>query len=295
MARRSWIKRELPEIINYFDKSKTKIYRTAQIRELFHRKSYEWSLPKSLSMTDFIEKLLDETVLQKVELDFPHRRETRYAWGEVSEFQLAQSLKNGSYITHQSAAYIHGLVDGPPQDLFVNFEQPKRIQKGDITQEAIDRAFKRPVRITKNKAAYRDITIWLINGMHTSRYGVVEEISERNESISVTNVARTLVDMAVRPVYSGGVLNVFAAYKRAKDKTTVEELSKTLRNMGHIYPYHQVVGFYLEKASGVGEESLEILEEIPMNFDFYLTHQMGETAYSKKWRLHYPKELLKTL
>lgn len=293
MVRRSWIKRELPKILDYFEKSKNKIYKTSQIRNLFHMKSDEWSLPISLSLTDFIKKLLDETDLQKVQLDFPHRREIRYVWGDVSDFQLAQSLKNGSYFTHQSAAYLHGLIDGQLQDLFVNFEQPKRTQKGNLTQEAIDRAFQRPVRVTNNKAIYNDKTIWLINGMHTGRYGVTEKTVKKNEKIDVTNVSRTLVDISVRPVYAGGVSMVFSAYRRVKGKVTTEELADTIKSIGYIYPYHQVVGFYLEKAGVVAGKSLDLLKEMPMNYDFYLTRQMRETAYSNKWRLHYPIDLLK--
>jgi hypothetical protein len=292
MPRQSWVKRELHNICEYFDSSKKKIFKRNELRLIFTDKREEWSLPPSLPFTGFIEKLLDETELLKVQLDFPHRRETRYLWGDVSDFQLAQSLKDGSYITHQTAAYLHELIDVPPQNLFVNFEQSKRKQRGDLTQEAIDRAFQNPVRVTNNKATYKDNIIWIINGMHTGRYGVIEKIGEKNEKISVTNVARTLVDIAVRPVYAGGVSNVFTAYQSVKDKVTVEELSETLRNMGYIYPYHQVVGFYMENAGGVEEKSLGILEEIPMNYDFYLTHQMRETAYSKKWRLHYPIDLL---
>jgi len=295
MPRKSWIKKEQYKICEYFDRLENKIFKRNELMLLFSDKSKEWSLPSTLSLKGFIERLLDETKLQINQLEFPHRRETRYVWGDVSDFQLAQSLKNGSYITHQSAAYLHGLFEGPPQDIFVNFEQSKRIQKGNLTQEAIDRAFQRPVRVTKNKAAYREITIWLINGMYTDRYGVIEKIGERNEIISVTNVARTLVDIAVRPVYSGGISNVFEAYKRAKGKTTSEELLETLRNMRYIYPYHQVVGFYLEKAGGVEVKNLEALKEIPMNYDFYLAHKMQETAYSKRWRLFYPKDLLKKL
>ena len=258
-------------------------------------KSEEWSLPSSLSFASFIEKLVDESELQKIQLEFPKRRETRYVWGAAPEIELALSLKAGSYISHQSAAYLHRLIDGPLENIFVNFEQSRRIQKGNLTQEGIDRAFQRPVRVTSKKCKYNDKTIWLINGMYTGKFGVMEIISGNGGIIYVTNIARTLVDLAVRPVYAGGVLNVFTAYHRAKGKVIVDEMVETLREMGHIYPYHQVVGFYMDRAGVAEEKSLEKFREMPMNFDFYLAHQMQETSYSKKWRLYYPVELVKDL
>ena len=281
----------MDNIREHFNLSEKKIYRQNELSLLFTNKREEWSLPPSISLAKFVENLVAETGLQKIIFEFPHRRETRYVWGDVSEFDIILSLKKGSYLSHQTATYLHGLIEGPLENIFVNFEQSRRIQKGDLTQEAIDRAFQRPVRVTRNKCEYNDKTIWQINGMYTDKFGVIEIIGRNGEDIYVTNLARTLVDLAVRPVYGGGVSNVFSAYQKAKGKVTADELAKTLKGMGHIYPYHQVVGFYLEKAGGVEEKSLDKLREMPMSFDFYLAHQMHETAYSKKWRLHYPVEL----
>ncbi len=152
-------------------------------------------------------------------------------------------------------------------------------------------ALKNPVRVTKSHAQYDDMTIWLLNGMYTDSYGVLERKNDRGKSIRLTNVERTLIDISVRPVHAGGVDKVLRAYQLAKDKVSVEQLAETLRVLNFTYPYHQVVGFYLEKAGGYMVSQIELFTQFDQEYDFYLTHDMGETFYSEKWRLYYPNNL----
>jgi hypothetical protein len=53
------------------------------------------------------------------------------------------------------------------------------------------------------------------------------------------------------------------------------------------YPYHEAVGFYLERA---GYRSYEMdLRQQPMDFDFHLTHKMGEIDLSSLGACIFPK------
>ena len=111
----------------------------------------------------------------------------------------------------------------------------------------------------------------------------------QNANLRVTNIERTLIDVTVRPSYAGGAYQVLDAYKKAEDQISINQLSAMLKKLNYIYPYDQAIGFYLEK-SGVYEESqIELLRNFEFKIDFYLTHDMKETEYSKKWRLYYPK------
>ncbi len=116
--------------------------------------------------------------------------------------------------------------------------------------------------------------------------GVIE-ISKENTNLFVTDIERTLVDIAVRPQYSGGVFDVLKAYKLAKEKFSAVKLFDTLKRLDYIYPYHQVLGFYMEKA-GMENRLLEPFMDMGLEFDFYLDHQIEDMAYSNRWRLYYP-------
>ena len=50
------------------------------------------------------------------------------------------------------------------------------------------------------------------------------------------------------PVYAGGVEHVLEAYRRARDRTSVPRLIVTLKKLGHVYPYQQAIGSYMERS-----------------------------------------------
>ena len=154
--------------------------------------------------------------------------------------------------------------------------------------DRIDAAFSRRVRVSNDIAPYKDVQICIVHGQQTGRLGVIEMKGNDAETISVTGVERTLIDIAVRPVYSGGVFEVLKAYRLAKDTVSVNRLVAVLKKMNYAYPYHQVIGFYLERA-GYKESSIQLLRKIPMRLDFYLEHGITDRDYSKEWRLYFPK------
>ena len=60
-----------------------------------------------------------------------------------------------------------------------------------------------------------------------------------------------------------------------------------------IYPYHQSIGFLLEKTGNINKKLISELYAIPKSFDFYLVHNVKkeDLNYDPKWRLYYPKSL----
>ena len=110
----------------------------------------------------------------------------------------------------------------------------------------------------------------------------------QGSTLRVTGIERTLIDIAVRPAYAGGVFQVLNAYRGAKDRVSVATLLATLKTLSYVYPYHQAIGFYLQRA-GYGPKQYERLRRLGLKNDFYLAHDMREKAYSKEWRLFYPQ------
>jgi predicted transcriptional regulator of viral defense system len=134
------------------------------------------------------------------------------------------------------------------------------------------------------------LEIWVINGKNTANLGVIGW--ERFPGASVTDIERTLIDMAVRPAYSGGPKEVLAAFRNLVKRASVKRIVDYLRNLKYTYPYYQSVGFYLER-SGVGNPELEEVKSSfhSMKFDFYIDNQIQNPKYCSDWRIYYPELL----
>lgn len=186
--------------------------------------------------------------------------------------------------------YLHELTEQVPKKYYINFEQnPKMRGEKSLSQQRIKSSFARPWRTSQNIASYKSYKICLLNGMFTGKLGVIETESPDEGKIHVTNIERTLIDIAVRPVYSGGVFEVLKAYRLAQGKVSINKLSAMLERLDYIYPYHQAIGFYLEKAKVYKASQIKLMQRFEMTYDFFLTHQMKNKSYSKKWRLYFPE------
>jgi hypothetical protein len=84
---------------------------------------------------------------------------------------------------------------------------------------------------------------------------------------------------------------VLKAFKNAKGKVSINRLADMLKNLDYVYPYHQAIGFYLERAGVYDKSSIRLLRKTKMSHDFYLAHGMKDPEYSKEWRLFYPQGL----
>lgn len=200
------------------------------------------------------------------------------------------SLNPKAYFSHYTALRFHGLTEQLPKTTYLSIELPRTSgAPGVLSQKAIDTAFHRRQRVTTNLAETKDFRLCLLSAKNTNQLGVVQEpVLPEHGLLRLTNVERTLIDATVRPVYAGGIFEVRKAYDLAKEKVSINRLAALLQKLDYVYPYHQAVGFYLERTR-YKPELVELLRHSPMEFDFYLAHNMGETEYIRDWRLFVPK------
>lgn len=264
-----------------------------QILRTFRSNRHAWSLPTYVNESNIVDFLLKEGGLRDVSMittcDYPSIR--RYAWSDVSAYRLALSARPNSYFSHGTALALHGLTQHTLTTLYVNQEQsPKPIPSAPLTQEGINRAFSNRQRLSQYTLKYQTFRIMLLSGKHTGRLGATQVTGPEGEQLPVTGIERTLIDIVVRPAYADRIADILEAFRGARRKVSVDRLIATLKKLGHAYPYHQAIGFCLERA-GFPEPELHKLERLGIVFRFYLAHAMKEPSYSKRWRVFYPRGL----
>jgi len=275
-------------IKTFFIQSEDKVFSKSQLFEILEQKRILWNLPISMNSEKFIERLINSGILKQTKISFEGiiDGKIRYLVPNASIFEVASSLINKSYLSHYSAVFIHGLTNQIPKTVYVTFEQSqKRNINRNLLQENIDKAFLGSQRKSGTTSIYEGFTLLVHNGMYSNKAGVYIL-----NNVPVTNLERTLIDITVRPNYSGGVHSVFEIYKKAIEKISINKLTALLDKLNFIYPYHQSIGFYLERA-GFDSNRLEILHKKEMPFNFYLTYEIKEKAFDPKWKIYYPKEM----
>lgn len=279
------------DIVSSFEKEPKRVFWQSDISRILAENRAFWRLAQNTTVMRFLDFLLEKTPMRMIELKAVHHPASsthRFIWKEATPYEIALSLKRHAYLSHATAVFLHGLSDQIPSRIYVNSEQsPKPPSRTQLAQDAIDRAFSSKQRESKFVFHFDNSEAVLIWGKNTGRLEV-GELEYSGTKLDVTRLERTLIDIAVRPAYAGGVYQVLEAYRRSIGTASVSTLLATLKKLMYTYPYHQAIGFYMQRA-GFPEKQYGRLKSLGIKFNFYLSYDLREKDYDPEWRLYFPK------
>lgn len=291
MARRRRQEETDRQITRFFELQSQRVFRESEIKRFLEEHADEWRLPLNRrSVPKFTSYMSEGRGLQKIVLESEHyRNATRYVWGDIRPYELTLSLGKRPYFSHATAMFLRGLTDQIPKIIYVNDEQTKKnFPPAVLTQQGIDRAFAGKQRTSRAIFSYGTVRALVVSGKWSNRLEVGQITAPDGTVADATKIERTLIDIAVRPDYAGGPQQVLAAYSGAREKVSVPVLLATLKKLDYVYPYHQIIGFYMTRA-GFDQKQTDQMKRLGFAFKFYLTYGMKDPDYDSEWQLFIPK------
>ena len=297
MARISVLTLAQSKIEQYLSDLDKNVFLETDLKSIFNRNKKKWDLTYSTTFEKFVNHLLKRSYLSFIEV--PEFNKTIYLWKEntltdEAVYEVALAIKPRSYISHYSAMFLLNLTEQIPKTIYVTYDRESPINKRKnlgLLQESIDRAFNKEKKKPRVVASFKGYDIVLISGTDSKKTGVTNIKLFNGITIQVTNIARTLIDIVVRPELSGDVTEIAKAYSLAKNQVQIKQLKTYIKSKDYIYPYEQVVGFLMEHV-GYDADKVEEIHGMCKNiFSFYLGRNIKNPLFSEKWKIYYPKLL----
>ncbi len=281
------------EITDFFKNSVQKAYTTNDIQKIFESQKEEWRIAQYRNYKHFITFLNNRKILildiQNHEFQNSEKQILRKK--TCTPFDIGLTVKKDGYLSNYSAMQIHQLTLQIPKTVFISEDKYAPYYEDihpEIEQDSVDKAFSKPQRVSKEsyKSEYDGFRYVYLQKKHNSINVGITKIN----SLAVTDLERTLIDIAVRPAYSGGAFQILEAFNNAKEKVNINKLDNYIEKLDYIYPYHQLIGFYLDLA-GFPDTALKLFLKKKTHIKFYQTYNLTNKKLNEKWGVFYPTGL----
>jgi len=279
-------------IKNYLYTDDLKAYTTFDLTKLFQNKRDEWNIADYRNQYHFMKFLEDANILKNIKLKHQSTATIKQIYEEpdASLFNIALTIKKDGYLSNYTAMQIHQLTLQIPKSIYVSYNKghnyPINHNDIELEQNSIDSAFSKSQRMTSEiyKSELDNTRFYFIQKAYIEKnVGITFE-----NSYSYTDLERTLIDITIRPAYSGVVFEVLAAFEIARNNVDIFKINEYLLKLNYIYPYHQLIGFYMDRA-GYDKEIIDSVFLKNTVYNFYLTYNMSNKEFDTKWKVYYPK------
>lgn len=279
-------------IADYFQKNDTQAFTTFDLLNIFEEKRNSWKIASYRTSKHFLKYLDSSGILKTTKLKHQSTGSIKTILSKpgATYHDIALTIKKEGYLSNYTAMSLHQLTLQIPKSIYISYMKSDggvyANSTYNLSQDSIDKAFSKPQRITSEvykseKDNYR--LFFIQKGFSEKNIGL-----ETNRGITYTDLERTLIDIALRPAYSGGVFEILEAYIKARDIVDTKKLYDYLNQLNYIYPYHQLIGFYLEKAN-FDEKRYTLFYQKISDFKFYLTYNISNKQFDEKWKIYFPK------
>lgn len=204
---------------------------------------------------------------------------------DVSEEQMLLGFKKGSFFSMSTSLSKQGLNDYRNEFIFISKELTAKNTKrstSDLTQDAIDQAFKKDYRRTSVVGSFRDKHIVFLSPKNTHDFGVIT----RSSGLRLSSIDRAFVEMVVNVQYFADSRNIIRVFEPLKDELRVDAIYEVLRKFDFIYPYYQSMGYYLEKI-GFDKNQLQKFKNEVKGLKFYTDKKAKKYYYNDYWQMYH--------
>jgi len=291
MGRPTKLSVAIPIMRKWFENQEQPHFNIKELRSIFINMKQEWDLAYHTKSKEWLQALMENGILKEQSVDFPNKSYRLYAKIDSSVYEKVSHLSPSSYISHYTAMFLHGLTEQVPRDIYINFPQKKHGGRVYLNQEQIQESYLKPFKRSQKIAVFEDMWLIALNGKDSDIKPCYLMEHDYFGRIRIASLEKTMIDIAVRPEYSGGVDEVLKAYKSAAGDVSISRLRALLESHSFAYPYHQPIGWYMSKSGLYKDSSIRLIKSMGTGLRFFLRkgQDLEDSYLDEEWNLFVPK------